>query len=171
MATEVSACVELDLPRSEAWQKLADLSLAHHYVPGVVDTRITTSTLQGVGVSRNVYRKRGEYLEETVTEWVPEHGFTLRLHKGERDAPLRGAWFRYRLDDAPAGKTRLTTTMGYIPPFGVLGQWLDGAFLRRIIQRAIGDVAVCLKHFYETGETPTSEQRKSLRSALNPLVS
>lgn len=163
---QVSVKIEINLPRDKAWEKLKDLSLAHRYVLGIVDTRITTAMVEGAGASRNVYQKRGGYLQETVTEWTPGEGFTLRLHKGEKDAPFRQSWFRYRLSDARDDKTFLTATMGYTPPLGLAGNLLDRLLLRRIIRGVIGDVATSLKHYYETGTTATAEQRKALRACL-----
>lgn len=166
---QVSVQVDINMPREQAWAKLRNLTLAHYYVPGVVDTRINTTATEGVGVSRNVYQKRGGYLQETVTEWIDGVGFTLRLHKGEKDAPFKDASFRYHLADAGPGLTRLTATMGYTPPLGVVGQALDQLLLRRIIQGVIGDVALGLKYYYENGTPATAEQRRTMRTEVRKL--
>ena len=42
MTRKVSAEVVLDMPRSQAWNKLRDISLAHNYVPGIVKTEIVS---------------------------------------------------------------------------------------------------------------------------------
>ncbi len=161
---EVSVQVDISMSCEKAWEKLRNLTLAHHYVPGVVDTRLTTARAEGVGASRNVYQKRGGYLQETVTEWRDGEGFTLRLHKGEKDAPFRNAWFRYRINQVVPGVTRLTATMGYEPPFGPLGQVLDRLLLARIIKRVIGDVALGLKYFYEQGSTATRAELRAMKT-------
>lgn len=168
--SSVTVQVELNMPRQQAWEKLRNLGLAHHYVPGIVDTRITSTHKEGVGASRNVYQKRGGYLQETVTEWIDGEGFTLRLHKGEQDAPFKNAWFRYQLTDVGGGTakpaTRLTTTMGYTLPMGAVGALLDRLLLRKIIQDVIGKVALSLKHYYEHGTTATKAQLRAMQSQL-----
>lgn len=166
---QVAVKVDINMPREQAWAKLRNLALAHYYVPGIVDTRITTTHTEGVGASRNVYQKRGGFLQETVTEWQEGEGFTLRLHKHDKDAPFRNAWFRYALTDVTPGVTRLTATMGYQMPLGILGELLDSLLLRRIIQGVIGDVALSLKHYYEQGATASKAQLRDMRSQLLPV--
>lgn len=161
--TEVSYQVLIDLPRAEAWGRLRDLSLAHHYVPGIVDTQITTDIKAGVGASRRVYQSSSRYLEETVTHWDEGSGFTIRLHKGERDAPFKNAFFRYELKDAGSGKTRLIASMGYTPPLGGLGSVLDKLLLKRIVSGAIRDVVISMKHYYESGRPTGKNDLKELR--------
>jgi hypothetical protein len=164
--SEVSFQVVINMPKSDAWQRLQDLTLAHHYVPGIVSTEITTSQTRGVGTSRKVYQSGSRYLEETVTQWDEGNGFTLRLHKREKDAPFRNAFFRYELKDAGNGKTRLITTMGYTPPLGAIGKTLDKWLLNRIIRSAIRDVALSMKLYYETGEPTDKSALKSLKQSV-----
>lgn len=163
---EVSVQVDINMSREKAWEKLRNLSLAHHYVPGIIETRLTTAKAEGIGASRNVYQKRGRFLQETVTDWREGEGFTLRLHKGEKDAPFRNAWFRYRLTEVVPGVTRLTATMGYEPPLGLVGKVLDKLLLQRIIQGVIGEVALSLKYFYEQGGTATRAQLRAMKTQL-----
>lgn len=159
------ATTVINLPRQAAWEKLQDLRLAHHYVPGIVDTKITTEITQGIGTSRNVYRKNGQYLQETVTDWREGAGFSIRLHNGEKDSPFKNASFHYALADTADGNTLLTTTMSYTPPLGPIGKTLDKLFLNRIISGVITDVALSMKYFYETGETATKSRLKTLKRA------
>lgn len=164
--SEVSYQLVMNIPRAEAWERLRDLSLAHHYVPGIVNTEITTDQKEGVGASRKVYQSASRYLEETVTQWNDGSGFTIRLHKGEKDAPFKNAFFRYELKDAAHGKTRLLVTMGYKPPLGGLGTLLDKALLKHIIGKAIRDVALSMKLFYESGKPTEKADLKSLKQSL-----
>jgi hypothetical protein len=163
--SDASITVTLDLPLQEAWAKLSNLSLAHHYVPGIVDTRITSANATGVGASRNVYQKRGGFLQETVTEWNEGHGFTLRLHKGEKDAPFRHAGFTYALTPEGDSSTRATLTMRYEPPMGMIGGVLDGVMLKRIITGVITDVAWSMKFYYETGKTAGKSELKLFKKS------
>ena len=74
MSHEVSAQILVDVPISEAWSKLRDISLAHHYVPGIVKTEIVSNRRIGVGASRYVYRNKTSYIQETVEEWQEGKG-------------------------------------------------------------------------------------------------
>ncbi|MBP8926872.1 MAG: SRPBCC family protein [Pseudomonadales bacterium] len=145
--------VTIALPRARAWEKLCDLGLAHHYVPGLVRTDITTSARIGVGASRRVYQSEARFLDETVIEWREGHGFVIRLHRGDQGAPapFREATFRYWLDDAGDGNTSLCTTLAYTVRWGLLGKLLDRLVLAKAIRGSTRDVAICLKDFYERG--------------------
>lgn len=157
MTQQVSARVIIDMPRARAWDKLRDISLAHHYVPGIVRTEIVTEQREGVGASRYVYRNERTWIQETVTEWHEGEGFVIRLHRGEKPAPpFRNAWFRYHLEDNGPEQTRFTPSMTYEMPWGGLGRWLEKRMVG-IVESTIRDVAIAMKLYYETG-VPTTPQ-------------
>ena len=151
-------------PRYAPLVVLRDISRAHHYVPGIVDTKIVSDMSEGVGASRYVYRNARSYIQETVEEWHEGEGFLIRLHRGDKPAPpFRAAWFRYALEDAGDQQTRLTTTMIYELPWGPLGRWLEPR-LAKVVEKTIGDVACALKLFYETGEPTTPAALKAFKA-------
>jgi ribosome-associated toxin RatA of RatAB toxin-antitoxin module len=164
---EVSASSIIDMPRSAAWDKLRDISRAHHYVPGIVRTEVVSKQPEGVGASRYVYRSEKSYIQETVTEWRDGEGFRIRLHRGENPAPpFREAWFDYQLNDHGTRQTRLTTRMGYEMPWGALGRFL-GKRMTGVVEKTIADVAYSMTLYYETGNPTTpAALRKYKASAL-----
>jgi len=147
---EVTSRVHLDMPREKVWDLLRDLSMAHRYVPGVVDTRITTDCREGVGASRKVYQGEKTGIDETVVEWNEGQGFLIRLHRGSKGPPFpfRQAWFRYAIVDEGTG-TGVTTSLIYIMRGGLPGRLLERAFLRFFIRSRIRAVALGLKTCYE----------------------
>jgi Polyketide cyclase / dehydrase and lipid transport len=166
MSQEVSAQVLIDIPRSVAWEKLRDISLAHHYVPGIVKTVIVSNQTEGVGASRYVYRNEKSYIQETVEEWQEGKGFLIRLHKGEKSAPpFKNAWFRYELADHGPGQTQFTASLKYELPWGGLGAWL-GAKMAKMVRATIGDVAIAMKLYYETGKPTKPAALKDYKSKL-----
>ena len=166
MTQEVHAQVLIDLPRDQAWAKLRDISLAHDYVPGIVKTEIVSEQTEGVGASRYVYRDAKSYIQETVEEWQEGSGFLIHLHRGEKPAPpFKDAWFRYALEDAGEGQTRLTTSLMYEMPWGRLGAWL-GDKMAGFVQSTISDVAVSMKLYYETGLPTTAETLKAYKANI-----
>ena len=153
----------IDLQREQAWDKLRDISRAHHYVPGIIDTEIVSDNAEGVGASRYVYRKPGSYIQETVEEWNEGEGFRIRLHKGDKPAaPFRSAWFRYQLDKETRDRTRLTTTMHFELPWGPLGKLLE-TLLAGLVEKTVADVALSLKLYYESGEPTTAAALKACK--------
>jgi len=165
MPSEVSAQSIINLPREAAWEKLRDISLAHHYVPGLIKTEIITPEKEGVGASRYVYRSETSYLQETVEEWTEGEGFLIRLHKGEKSAPpFKEAWFRYHLEDASPDTTRFIPSMTYQLPWGMFGDWM-GKRLENFVSATLLDVALSMKLYYETGEPTSAEALKAIKAA------
>lgn len=165
MTQEATSQIVIDLPREQCWEKLRDISRAHHYVPGIVRTEIVSEQAEGVGASRHVYRSQDKYLQETVTEWDEGKGFLIRLHKGDKPAPpFRRATFRYRLDDHGTGQTLFTATLRYEMPWGVLGAWLEKKMLRAVAA-TVADVATAMKLYYESGEPTTAAALKAYKQS------
>ncbi|WP_372863086.1 SRPBCC family protein [Spongiibacter sp.] len=152
MNHEASARVVIDMPRELAWELLKDLSLAHHYVPGVLRCELHEGPRQGLGASRRVYQKMGRWMDETVTEWNEGSGFVIRLHRGDKgpSAPFKQAQFRYRLEDAGHGQTALTTSLVFDMRWGALGRSLYRRLMAGAFRGIIRDISVSMKAFYES---------------------
>lgn len=165
-SSKVCTTVRVQVPRARAWALLQNLSLAHYYVPGLVNTEITTPAKKGLGASRRVYRSPSRGIDETVEEWNEGHGFVVRLHRGSEGPPFpfREASFRYAIDD-DGDETSLTTSLEYTVKGGIVGRWLDRLVLRRLIDRRIRDVALSQKIYYESGRPVTREQLREARAA------
>lgn len=174
MTNEVSSQVTINMPRTEAWEKLRDLTLAHNYVPGLVKTEVTTELKEGVGASRKVFQTETKGINETVIEWQDGHGFLIRLHRGEKGAPppFKEAFFRYQLDDGDSPETTLlTTTMSYTMGMGFVGGLLEKLFLKKLFKGIIRDVAISLKQFYESGEKVTPAILKQVKADYKKAAS
>jgi hypothetical protein len=166
MTQEVTADVLINVPLTEAWEKLKNISLAHNYVPGIVKTTIVSEQHEGVGASRYVYRNEKSYIQETVEEWREGTGFLIRLHKGDKPAPpFRKAWFRYAFADNGSGQTQFTASLIYEMPWGRFGAWL-GARMANFVQKTIADVALAMKLYYETGQPTTPAGLKAYKAGL-----
>lgn len=167
MPEEANCQLVINMPRPQAWEKLQDLSLAHNYVPGLVNTEVTTAKKTGVGASRKVFQTQTRGINETVTEWTEGSGFLIRLHRGEKGAPppFKEAWFRYWLEDGEQpGTTLLSTTLIYNMSMGAFGRWLEKTFLRNIMKNVVRDVAISMKQFYESGEPVTPKILKQVKA-------
>jgi hypothetical protein len=146
----VSAEALLSVPLFQAWEKLQDLTLAKAYVPGVTDIEITTPNRTGLGASRKVAVKGRPALDETVVQWEEGHGFTVELHQGDKPAsPFRQARFTYWLNEAPEGLTRVTTTLSYDLPLGIVGRMFDALLMRFISANMVKTISRNLKKVYE----------------------
>ncbi|BCX69453.1 MULTISPECIES: SRPBCC family protein [Pseudomonas] len=165
MSAIASHSVLLDLSLPAAWAKLRDLSLAPHYVPGLTGCQFHPGAHEGVGASRRVFRKGGQWLDETVVQWQEGVGFVLVLHKASGGAPFpfREACFSYTLQ-AEGDATRITTRMSYSLRGGRLVEGLLGKAFNKVVR----EIALNLKAYYETGKTQNADlvQGRTLNSAL-----
>ena len=152
--SEARADFFVKLSPSQAWSKLQDLSLAHHYVPGVEAVEILTAQRQGVGASRRIFQASGETLDETVVEWEEGRGFVIRLHAGEQGPPFpfEKAKFRYWIESGDDAGARISLTILYLPMGGRLGEWLDKALLNAEMERRMSTLAVSMRSYYELPE-------------------
>ncbi|MGF6199940.1 SRPBCC family protein [Pseudomonas laurylsulfatiphila] len=150
MPAIASHSVLLDLTPQAAWTKLRDLSLAPHYVPGLTGCQFHPGPKEGLGASRRVLRKGGQYLDESVMQWQEGTGFVLLLHKGSNGSPFpfREASFSYALQ-GEGDATRITLQMRYSLRGGRLAEWLLAKAFNKVVQQ----IAENLKAFYETGRT------------------
>lgn len=141
----------LDMTQAEAWANLQDLTLAHHYVPGIIKTEITTEQKKGLDTSRRVYQSNDDYLNEKVIEWDEGSGFLLHLFKDNGDAPFpfKYAEFRYQLGENNEGKAELNASLHFQMAGGCLGRWFS-VLLAGEFQKRTDEVADNLKVYYES---------------------
>lgn len=153
MSSEVSTHVMIKLPLEQSWEKLRDYTLSPNYVPNLTHCEMHEGPSEGIGASRRVFQKNGQFLDETVIHWQEKQGFIMRLHKGEGGAPppFKEANFRYKIK-AVGDNTELTTTMTYELKGGVLGKLLDLLLFKPVVKGMNKKIANNLKQFYETGQ-------------------
>ncbi|MBW2268473.1 MAG: SRPBCC family protein [Deltaproteobacteria bacterium] len=149
--TSLSARSHIDLSPELAWQNLRDLTLAKHYVPGVVDVEMTTERTEGVGASRRILKDDGATMDETVVDWREGEGFAFRFHRGVEGppAPFERAGFVYELQPDGTG-SEVITTLSYTVRWGAMGRLLDRFVLRRQIQAEVETIASGLARYYES---------------------
>lgn len=161
-----SVSVLVNLPVEDSWQRLQDFSLAHNYVPKLTRTEIVSSQANGEGAHRRVYSGK-RFLEETIIQWSPGEGFVIRLHKGERTMPpFKKAEFEYAISPVGTDQTKVQLSMRVLMPWGAPGRLLAGKLIMPVVSKNLLQVAAGMKHFYETGEPATDEDRKRLAGAV-----
>ncbi|WP_194790324.1 SRPBCC family protein [Pseudomonas sp. UFMG81] len=146
--------VTLALPQGEAWGKLRDLTLAPHYVPGLTGCTLHPGPEHGLGASRRVMRKGGQWLDESVVAWTEGEGFVVTLHKGDAGAPFpfRHAAFHYQLEGDGA-QSCMTTSLHYRLRGGRLAEWL----MRGVFDKVVREIGENLKGYYESGCTQNGD--------------
>jgi hypothetical protein len=141
------------LSQPEVWEKLQNLRLAHHYVPGVENVEMLTSRETGVGASRRIFQDSGDPLDETVVEWEEGRGFVIRLHRGAEGPPppFERARFRYWIEKGEGEETHLSLTILYQPSGGRVGEWVDEMILNSEMSKRMRELGVSMRDYYEAG--------------------
>jgi carbon monoxide dehydrogenase subunit G len=131
------------MPPHGVWEKLRDLSVAHHYVPGVVSTEVMGERREGVDTRRRVYSSDTDYLVETVTRWQPGRGFTLQVQTqdGGAPAPFSDTAFEYMLSADGEGSTRIVTKLNVRMRGGAVGGWLGETLISGAMNKRCQEVA------------------------------
>ena len=155
MPAIASHSVLLNLTPQAAWAKLRDLSLAPHYVPGLTGCQFHPGAREGLGASRRVFRKGGQWLDESVVQWEEGVGFVLILHKASGGAPFpfREASFSYA-SKTEGDATRITAQMSY----SLRGGWLVERLLAKAFNNVVRQIAENLKAYYESGQTQNRDR-------------
>lgn len=167
---QVAVSTEVEVSPLHAWQKMQDFSVADKYVPGLTRTEIVTRQQNGVGASRRVYSSDTEYLEETIIAWDEGQGFTIRLHRGaEPMSPFNRSEFRYHMQPMDNGNTRVTLGILLLMPLGSVGEWLGNLLARPALEEELAQVAAGLKHYYESGQPATDQDRERLAGSVTVL--
>jgi len=164
---QIEASVSVDLPVASAWEVMSDFSIAQNYVPNLSGTEIMSAERSGVGAHRRAYDMDGGYIEETIISWHEGQGLVLKLHKGDEPmSPFKQIEFTYRLSEVNESEARITISMAYELPLGVVGAKLGEWFISPVMQKTLVLTAAGMKHYYETGEPATDEDRERLAGAV-----
>lgn len=162
-AQQAAVRVVAGLPVEQAWVLLQDFSLPHNYVPNITRTEIVSQQLAGVGAHRRVYDKSGDYLEETIIEWREGEGFVIRLHDGDQPmTPFERSEFSYSISASGASKTVIELALTFEMPWGGFGETLGDWVILPVMEKQLVLVAAGMKHFYETGQAASDEDRERL---------
>lgn len=167
----VTAAVNVAVSPAQAWAVLSDFTVAHLYVPGLTRTEVVSANQLGLGAHRRVYQGSDDYLEETIIDWREGNGFTIKLHEGEEVmAPFKRAEFSYSIEPAPGGETAVELAMLAEMPWGKFGEKLGEWFITPVVETNLVEVAAGLKHFYETGQPATDEDRERLAPQVRTTI-
>ena len=146
MAT-FTAETRIAAPPEAVWDVLADIGAIHTWNPGVVDSRVTSQSGEGVGASRHCDLGGKNYLDEDVVEWSPNEGITFRIVGS--NMPFDRADIAFRLHPDGSG-TRVTVSPDYAMKFGPLGKLMDALMVRRMYRKGMGELLDGLREHVES---------------------
>lgn len=125
--------IDIDAPREQVFALAADVTKQPQWTTFVRETQIISGDGKSEGsADRSVIKigPRARTVEHIWTEYRPGEVFARRT--------TTGMDLRERITFAPAdGGTRVEWTVEYTAPMGLLGAFLDVAFMNRVYQNEI----------------------------------
>lgn len=149
-----SESVTIDADRGIVWDILADIGEIHRWNPGVLHSRLTFQTPDGLGSKRLCKLPGRRFLDEEVVAWKPQQQLTMRIV--DSNLPFKSADIRFDLADGVLpGCVEVTVSPEYQLKYGVLGRALNALFVRPAYRKGMKDLLRGLKHFVEGERTTT----------------
>lgn len=129
--TTMSFHIDVDAPKSAAWELLADFGRPHKYVSGIIDAHLTSTRSTGVGAVRHCdlppMMMMKQYIVEEITQW--DEGETLTYEITDTSSPLKNAHAVWRVTGDETG-CRISFKAVYTPS-GIMGWVMSGSGLLR----------------------------------------
>lgn len=138
--------IVIETSKQNVWDVMADFGRVAPWAPGMRQSSLKGEKKTGVGTHRVLRHVWGFRIEEIITEWVDDSGYSFELIKAPFPMhDVRETWI-LRSDDNQA---LLTITVSYGMRLGLLGVLLDAVLVRFLVAREIR-LGICgLKHYVE----------------------
>lgn len=126
---EISVSRDIAAPRSAVWQVLADFPNIADWNSGVKTSFATGEATGGVGATRHCDLAPAGALEETITEWEPEHRMVVRIDSAAT-LPIKTGHVTFTMEEGRGDTPMTPTTLHYdfTAKWGIVG-WLMGPML------------------------------------------
>ena len=140
--------IQIDAPKQEVWDVLADIGSIHVWHPGVKDSRVTTEGEVGLGSERRCDLGGRTYLQESVVAWSPLQNMTIRIL--DTNTPFRTADIHFELHEE-GGATTVRVSPQYELKYGPVGKLMDVLMVRTMYRKGMRDLLAGLKRHVEAG--------------------
>lgn len=132
------------------WKVLDDYGAVYKYNPGVESSEILGENETGLGAQRECNFYDGSSLKETITEYVPNEGYSFKL--SDFSLPLKSANSHFRLTPISENKSLLSVTLEFEPKFGALGWLMAKLLMRPMLTKALNGLVKGLDDYMTTGQ-------------------
>ncbi|WP_164658032.1 SRPBCC family protein [Tropicibacter sp. Alg240-R139] len=128
--------LSVDATQDEVWTVLGRFMQIDSFAPEIVSVDALMTGDIGVGSKRRNQFKNGTSLVEEVTDWVPQHGYTVKLSEMAA-MPLHEASADIHITSV-GGQTLVIWSFDCHVKYGLLG-WLLGQTLMKMMMGKIID--------------------------------
>lgn len=149
--TVFTKSIEIGSPKTKVWDTLANLGDIYRFNPNLTHSYYASATKEGIGASRICELKPSGKISETVVDWQPGHGFTLKIDPIEKAPPVKDFTGKFELQELSRYWTKVSVTIAYQTKLGVLGVLLDKIMLRGKMEGSMVSLLEGLKDHMENG--------------------
>lgn len=133
--------IKIAAPVADVWAILADVGSIAEWNPGLVGSN-ATNDVNGLGATRYCDIDGRQNLDEEVVHFEFERAITFRITRFT--LPFRGADIRFTL--VPEGQiTVVQVSPDYQLKYGIVGRFLDKAFVKKAYRRGMRGLLAGLK--------------------------
>lgn len=140
----------IDVPFERAWAALDDFGGIANFHPRVESSPITNGIASGQGATRACHFYNGDSITETITDYRPEHGYTVEL-VDMGPFPLKHAVANLDAEPVGANKTKVSFKMQFVPKFGPVGWVMAKLMMKPQFEKILGQVIDGLGQHVRTG--------------------
>ncbi|MGJ8681643.1 SRPBCC family protein [Paraglaciecola sp.] len=136
----------INAPLAKVWQVVSDFDNPHLWAPGVTDAHKIGPKDKEVGAKR--YCKLADFgsIEEEVTQWTENEGYTYEVTPL---GPLTNTTSRWKLTSVTPESTQLEVSIQYDIRFSVFGKLMHNFIMKSKLNQSIQDTLSALQQHVE----------------------
>ena len=169
--SEIKKEIAIDATPEKVWEVLGDFGNVYKWSPAVISSSAVSGHERGSDAIRKCEVPGFGTVDETVTNWSENQGFTFEV---EATGPIKrgiSEW-RIRTED---GKTVVSVAFEFHVRYGAIGSVMDRLVMRRMIRRVLSRTLSGLKYYVETGvevgdRLPEGVGTENVRDAVDTVA-
>lgn len=145
----IESNVTINAPLKKVWQVMSDFNDVYTWAPTVTHSSGLNEKNNQVGAGRHCEIEGFGAIDEIVTEWKENQGFTYSI---SNLGPLTLGVSRWSIKELADNKTTITVEFGYELRFSLIGKLLHKLVMRRKLEAGLPDTLNALKVRVESGK-------------------
>lgn len=160
-----NAIISINAPKEEVWAVLEDFNDVYLWAPGVSKSHALGEKRQEVGAARYCKLEDFGEIDEVVTEWNKDEGFTYTI---SALGPLNNAVSRWTLTKINATTTQLEVEFAYDIRFGLLGKMMHALVMQKKLHSSLPQTLQDFKNHMESKKINRPYKNKASVSSTIP---
>lgn len=160
--------IEINKPKNEVWQALADFGNVCHGHPGVKSSHITSLEKAGIGATRHCdFTMMGASADEIITQWNEGQNITVEVFQLDKMPGLNTVSLDLAIQEND-NKTVLTGTMNYTMK-NAFFDLMNHLVMKKMNAKLLDGILAGHKLYIETGTIVTEKTKLDLTQVKSIL--